>query len=104
MTEWAILISNVGVGGGLAVLFAWYLLRSLIPSLTRTNQEQRDAFLSALREERREFLRALAEIRQSHEAASSELSKELASLTHEVESASSLLMNLHRRWQTAKES
>jgi len=104
MTEWAILISNVGVGGGLAVLFAWYLLRSLIPSLTKTNQEQRDAFLSALREERREFLHALAEIRQSHKEASAEVNKELAALTHEVDTANSLLVNLHRRWQTAKES
>lgn len=104
MTEWAMLISNVGVGGGLAVLFAWYLLRSLIPSLTRTNQEQRDAFLSALREERREFLQALQELRHSQEETSAEVGKELAALTHEVDTANSLLANLQRRLQTARES
>jgi len=104
MAEWATLISNVGVGGGLAVLFAWYLLRSLIPSLTKTNQEQRDAFLAALREERREFLSALRELQRAQESGSSLVGKQLAALTHEVEETNSVITSIQSRLKAAQES
>ncbi len=94
MVEWIQLLSNFGVGGGLAFLFAWYLIKSLIPSLAQVNEKQRNAFLDALREQRAEFLSTLKEIRLSQEKFSKEISSSLSGLTDELSMTSRIMTSL----------
>ncbi len=94
MNDWIALLSNFGVGGGLAFLFAWYLIKSLIPSLTQSNEEQREAFLLALREERADFLNALEGLRETQERFTSEISQNLSTLAEEVKGSAKLVAYL----------
>jgi len=91
MNEWIALLSNFGVGGGLAFLFAWYLMKSLVPSLTKNNEDQREAFLKALRDERSDFLMALRELRETQEKVGQKLTDNLVTLASEVRDISRVL-------------
>lgn len=100
MNEWVTILSNFGVGGGLAFLFAWYLIKSLIPSLTRTNDEQRGAFLNALREERADFLLALRQHNDVQEKFTQKVTESMSILINEVRRLSELIASALLKKQT----
>lgn len=80
MDGWASLIGNVGIGGGLAFFFAWYLVRAVIPQLMSENERQREAFLAELAKQREEFLCALEGLKLSGERAASRISQRITDL------------------------
>jgi len=94
MNEWIALLSNFGVGGGLAFLFAWYFMKSLVPSLTKNNEDQREAFLKALRDERSDFLQALRDLRETQEKVGQKLTDNLVTLASEVRTVSKIVSSL----------
>jgi len=96
MEQWPIIIGNLGVGGGLAFFFAWYLVRVIIPSLTKENGQQRQAFLAELKEQRREFLAALRELKESGEQSAKCVSRELSGLGTAIQRNSELVVQFNR--------
>jgi len=84
MEGWAALIGNVGIGGGLAFFFAWYLVRAVIPQLMRENAQQRDAFLAELTKQRADFIGALEGLKLSGERAACDLSQRMSALNAEL--------------------
>jgi len=96
MEQWLIIIGNLGIGGGLAFFFAWYLVRVIIPSLTRENGQQRQAFLAELKEQRREFLAALRELKESGEQSAKCISRELSGLSTAIQRNSELVVQFNR--------
>ena len=100
MEQWPIIIGNLGVGGGLAFFFAWYLVRVIIPSLTKENGQQRQAFLIELKEQRREFIAALRELKESGEQSAKGVSRELSNLGMAVQRNNEVLVQFERRRET----
>ncbi len=96
MEHWPTIIGNLGVGGGLAFFFAWYLVRLVIPSLTRENGQQRQAFLDELKEQRREFIAALRELKESGERSAKCVSGELSGLSAVIQRNNDLLVRFDR--------
>ena len=96
MEQWPIIIGNLGIGGGLAFFFAWYLVRVVIPSLTRENGQQRQAFLDELKEQRREFIAALRELKESGERSAKYVSGELSGLSAVIQRNNDLLVRFDR--------
>jgi hypothetical protein len=84
MGDWAALIGNVGIGGGLAFFFAWYLVRAVIPQLMGENAQQREAFLAELAKQRAELVSALRELKESSESASGDISRRLSCISAEL--------------------
>ena len=97
MEQWLGVLGNLGVGGGLAFFFAWYLVKAVIPSLTRENAEQRAAFLGELKQQREAFLNALSGLKQSNEACASRVSHELSGLAGETRRIGELVAGLGER-------
>ena len=85
MDGWASLIGNVGIGGGLAFFFAWYLVRAVIPQLMSENAQQREAFLAELAKQREEFLCALEGLKLSGERTACGISQRITELGSELE-------------------
>ena len=102
MEQWLGIIGNLGVGGGLAFFFAWYLVRTVIPSLTRENGQQREAFLGELMEQRRQFLVALRELKESSQLGMSRVSQEMGCLATEVRRTGELVVELGERREAAQ--
>jgi len=96
MEQWPVIIGNLGVGGGLAFFFAWYLVRMLIPALTRENSQQRQAFLDELKEQRREFITALRELKDSSELSAKHVSQELSGLGTAIQRSNELIVQFNR--------
>jgi hypothetical protein len=94
--QWLITIGNLGIGGGLAFFFAWYLVRAIIPSLTRENGQQRQAFLAELKEQRREFIGALRELKESGEQSAKGVSRELLDLGTAIQRTNELIVQFNR--------
>jgi hypothetical protein len=97
MEQWPIIIGNLGVGGGLAFFFAWYLVRMVIPALTRENGQQRQEFLDELKEQRREFIAALRDLKDSSDLSAKRVSRELSDLGTAVQRNSELVVQFTQR-------
>jgi hypothetical protein len=84
MDQWLTIFGNLGIGGGLAFFFAWYLVRMAMPALMRENAEQRKEFLRHLVQQRSEFTAALTGLKDSNERVAARLMAELAGMAGEV--------------------